>query len=153
MVAVREQMCAGSLGRVPLGVADPELLRGFLPERSVAVGVGEGGHPWERMHWEKASGPFDARPLGEDEPTRATPGPAELLVQAATSSAMVATTATNTLPWCRPTLLPWRGCIAAGVAARKAWHLAVMTPALATRRLRTDMARSFVDRMPTSRPT
>src|SRR6266536_6289766 len=36
----REQVLAGSLGRIELGRADPELLRAGLGERSAAVGVG-----------------------------------------------------------------------------------------------------------------
>src|SRR6266496_1104992 len=38
--------------------------------------------------------------------------------------------------------------VAISLPARKAWPPAVMTPVMARRRLRTDTARSFVDRVP-----
>jgi hypothetical protein len=79
------------------------------------------------MHWEKASVLFDAELLGEDdppaddEPALATPGAFEPLHAAASSTT------------------PAVAMMAAAVRA---------AGAMARRRLRTDMARSFADRMP-----
>jgi hypothetical protein len=44
LAAVREQVLAGSLGRLELGTGDAELLRGDLREPSAAVGVGPVRH-------------------------------------------------------------------------------------------------------------
>jgi len=64
-------------------------------------GSGKLGTPWERMHWENASGPFDAEPPGKDdppaegEPTFATPGPDEPCEQPPATIAAAASVVTT----------------------------------------------------------